>query len=69
MQRRMIFLNFKCLSLLSDENLDKIGYWNIPTNPWRKLMLLNYIASYEKHSSALWDTTQKIFFTFLHLNN
>ncbi len=48
MQRRMTFLNFKCRSLLSDENLGKISYLNIPANPWRKFKMLNYKASYEK---------------------
>ncbi len=47
-QCRMIFLNFKCRSLPSDENLDKFSYLNVPINPWRKLKM-KYIASYEKY--------------------
>ncbi len=47
-QCRMIFLNFKCLSLPSDENLEKMSYLNVPINPWRKLKM-KYIASYEKY--------------------
>jgi hypothetical protein len=33
-QRRMIFLNFKFLSLPSNRNLCKISYLNSQTNPW-----------------------------------
>jgi hypothetical protein len=35
-QRRIMILNFKCLSLPSDENLGKISYLDIQTNPWKK---------------------------------
>jgi hypothetical protein len=36
-QCRMIFLNFKRLSLPSNKNLGKISYLNSQTNPWKKL--------------------------------
>jgi hypothetical protein len=35
-QRRMIFLNFKCLSSPSNKNFGKINYLNCQTNPWRE---------------------------------
>jgi hypothetical protein len=40
-QRRMIFSNFKVISLSSDENLGRISYLEIQTNHWRKIKMLN----------------------------
>ncbi len=61
-QRRMIFLNFKCLSLPSNKNFGKISYLNSQTNPWKELKMENYMVNHEKNFFPLWDTTQQIFF-------
>jgi hypothetical protein len=64
-QRRMIFLNFKCLSLPSNKNFGKISYLNCQTNPWKELKMENYIVNHEKKNFfPLWDTTQQRFFYF-----
>jgi hypothetical protein len=47
-QRRMIFLNFKCLSLPSNKNFGKISYLNSQTNPWNELKMKNHMANHEK---------------------
>jgi hypothetical protein len=47
-QRRMIFLNFKCLSLPSNKNFGKISYLNCQTNPWKELKMENYMVNHEK---------------------
>ncbi len=47
-QRSMIFLNFKCLSLPSNENLGKICYLNSQTNPWKEVKVVNYMVHHEK---------------------
>ncbi len=46
--RRIIFLNFKCLSLPSDKTLGKIGFVNIQIKPWREVKMLNYIVGFMK---------------------
>ncbi len=47
-QRRMIFLNFKCLSLPSNKNLGKICYLNSQTNPWKEVKMENYMVHHGK---------------------
>jgi hypothetical protein len=47
-QRRMIFLNFKCLSLPSNKNFGKISYMNSKTNPWKELKMENYRVNHKK---------------------
>jgi hypothetical protein len=47
-QRRMIFLNFKCLSLPSNKNFGKISYLNSQTNLWKELKMENYMVNHEK---------------------
>jgi hypothetical protein len=47
-QRRMIVLNFKCLSLPSNKTLGKISYLNSQTNPWKELKMENYMVNHEK---------------------
>jgi hypothetical protein len=47
-QRRMKFLNFKCLSLPSNKNLVKICYLNSQTNPWKEVKMENYMVHLEK---------------------
>jgi hypothetical protein len=44
----MIFLNFKCLSLPSNNNLGKICYLNSQTNPLKELKMENYVVNHEK---------------------
>jgi hypothetical protein len=68
-QRRMIFFNFKCLSLPSNKNFGKISYLNSQTNLWNELKMENYMVNHEKFFFPLWDTTQQRFFKFLNLNN
>jgi hypothetical protein len=63
-QRRMIFLNFRCLSLPSNKNLGKISYLNSQNNPWKELKMENYMVNYEKFFFPLWDTPQQRFFKF-----
>jgi hypothetical protein len=46
-QRRMIFLNFKCLSLPSNKNLGRIYYLNNQTNPWKEVKIENYMVHRE----------------------
>jgi hypothetical protein len=53
-QCRMIFLNFKCLSLSSNRNLGKISYLNSQINPWKKLKTEN-----------IWLTMKKICFSIV----
>jgi hypothetical protein len=48
-QRRMIFINFKCLSLPSNKNFGKISYLNSQTNPWKELKMENYMVNHEKN--------------------
>jgi hypothetical protein len=47
-QRRMIFLNFKCFSFPSNKNFGKISYLNSQTNPWKELKMENYMVNHEK---------------------
>ncbi len=61
-QRRMIFFNFKCLSLPSNKNLGKISYLNSQNNPWKELKMENYMVNYEIFFFPLWDTAQQRFF-------
>ncbi len=68
-QLRMIFLNFKCLSLPSNKNVGKISYLNSQTKPWKELIMENYMVNHEKKIFSLWDTAQQRFFKFLNLNN
>jgi hypothetical protein len=48
-QCRMIFINFKCLSLSSNKNLGKISYLNSQTNPWKELEMENYWLTMKKN--------------------
>jgi hypothetical protein len=48
-QRRMIFLNFKCLSLPSKKYFGKISYLNCQTNPWKELKMENYMVNHENN--------------------
>jgi hypothetical protein len=48
-QRRIIFLNFKFLSLPSNRNLGKISHLNSQTCPWEKLKMENYMVNHEKN--------------------
>ncbi len=67
-QRKMIFLNFKFLSLPSNRNLGKINYLNNKTNPWEKLKIENYMVNHEKlFFFLLWDTPQQKFFKIFEL--
>ncbi len=52
-QRRMIFLNFKCLSLPPIKNSVKISYLNSQTNPWKELKMENYIVNHEKTNFSI----------------
>jgi hypothetical protein len=61
-KRRMIFLNFKCLSLPPNKNFGKISYWNSQTNLWKELKMENYTVNHEKKKIPLWDTTQQRIF-------
>jgi hypothetical protein len=47
-QHKMIFLNFKCLSLPSNKNFGKISYLNSQTNPWKEIKMENYMVTMKK---------------------
>jgi hypothetical protein len=47
-QRRMILLNFKFLSLPPNKNFGKISYWNSQTNPRKELNMEIYTVNHEK---------------------
>jgi hypothetical protein len=69
-QRRMNFLNIKCLSLNSNKNLGKICFLNSQTNPWKEVKMENYMVNHEKNVFfPMLDTTQQRFFKLLNLNN
>ncbi len=57
-QRRMIFLNFKCLSLPPNKNFGKISYLNSQTNPLKELKMENYLVNH----------ANKIFFSIVGYN-
>ncbi len=50
---RMIFLNFKCLSLPSNKNLGKICYLNSQNNPWKEVKIENYVVNHEKKNCSI----------------
>jgi hypothetical protein len=65
-QRRMIFLNFNCLSLPSNKNLGKICCLNSQTNPWKKLKMENYMVNHEKEKFfPVCEIHRKDFLNFL----
>jgi hypothetical protein len=64
-QRRMIFLNVKYLSLPSNKNLRKICYLNSQTNPWKEVKMENYMVHHENFFfSIVGYNTAEIFLTF-----
>jgi hypothetical protein len=67
-QCRMIFLNFKCLSLPSNRNLGKISFLNSQTIPRKKLKMENYMVNHENTFFSVFSLQQRIFL-FLSFNN
>ncbi len=63
-QCRMIFSNFKCLSVLSNRNLGKISYLNSQTNLWKKFKMENYMVQHEHFFSIVGYTAAEIFSIF-----
>jgi hypothetical protein len=63
-QRRMIFLNFKCLSLPSNKTFGKISYLNSQTNPWKELKMENYMVNHEKNVFPIVGCNGANFFNF-----
>jgi hypothetical protein len=61
----MIFLNFKCISLPSNNNLGKISFLNSQTNPRKELKMENYMVNHDKNFfSIVGYNAAKIFLIF-----